>query len=92
MGLSKRDNERAGTAAEISGFLDAGLGVTGMLICYDLLVAETARCLALQGADWILFPTMGGAATDGDDIGVPALRVRAAETFTWLAVAFFDHV
>ncbi len=63
------------------------LGRAGMLICYDLVVPETARCLALQGADIIFFPTMGGAAIGEGDIGVQALRVRAAENFIWLAVA-----
>ena len=63
------------------------LGTAGMLICYDLVVPETARCLALAGADIIFFPTMGGAAIGNDDIGVQALRVRAAENFIWLVVA-----
>lgn len=63
------------------------LGTVGMLICYDLVVPETARALALQGVDMIFFPTMGGAAIGEDDIGVQALRVRAAENFTWLVVA-----
>jgi predicted amidohydrolase len=63
------------------------LGTAGLLICYDLVVPETARCLALQGADIIFFPTMGGAAIGGDDIGLQALRVRAAENFIWLVVA-----
>jgi predicted amidohydrolase len=63
------------------------LGTAAMLICYDLVVPETARCLALAGADIIFFPTMGGAAIGDDDIGVQALRVRAAENFIWLAVA-----
>jgi predicted amidohydrolase len=63
------------------------LGTAGLLICYDLVVPETARCLALQGADIIFFPTMGGAAMGDEDIGVQALRVRAAENFIWLVVA-----
>ena len=63
------------------------LGSAGMLICYDLVVPETARCIALAGADIIFFPTMGGAAIGDGDIGVQALRVRAAENFIWLAVA-----
>src|SRR2546427_9742888 len=58
-----------------------------MLICYALVVTETARCLALAGADIIFFPTMGGAAIGDDDIGVQALRGRAAENFIWLVVA-----
>src|SRR5262245_49321573 len=68
-------------------FSTPDLGTAGMLICYDLVVPETARCLALQGADIIFFPTMGGAAIGDDDIGVQALRVRAAENFIWLVVA-----
>ena len=63
------------------------LGTVGMLICYDLVIPETARCLALQGADIIFFPTMGGAAIGDDDIGVQALRVRAVENFIYLVVA-----
>jgi predicted amidohydrolase len=63
------------------------LGTVGMLICYDLVMPETARCLALQGADLIFFPTMGGAAIGGGDIGEQALRVRAVENFVWLIVA-----
>lgn len=63
------------------------MGTAGMLICYDLVVPETARCLALAGADIIFFPTMGGAAIGDDDIGMQALRVRAAEDFIWLVVA-----
>ncbi|PYI86875.1 MAG: hypothetical protein DME26_08100 [Verrucomicrobia bacterium] len=63
------------------------LGTAGLLICYDLVVPETARCLALAGADIIFFPTMGGAAIGDDDISIQALRVRAAENFIWLVVA-----
>jgi predicted amidohydrolase len=68
-------------------FQTSDVGTVGMLICYDLVIPETARALALQGADIIFFPTMGGAAIGEDDIGVQALRVRAAENFTWLVVA-----
>lgn len=68
-------------------FPTADLGTTGMLICYDLVMPETARILALQGADIIFFPTMGGAAIGPGDIGEQALRVRAVENFIWLVVA-----
>ena len=68
-------------------FPTADLGAVGMLICYDLVFPETARCLALAGADIIFFPTMGGAAVGDDDIGVQALRVRAAENHVYLVVA-----
>jgi predicted amidohydrolase len=69
-------------------FPTADLGNVGMLICYDLVFPETARCLALAGADIIFFPTMGGAAVGDDDIGLQALRVRAAENHVYLVVAF----
>ena len=72
-------------------FPTADLGTVGMLICYDLVFPETARCLALQGADIIFFPTMGGAAVGDDDIGVQALRVRAAENHVYLVVAHRGH-
>ena len=39
-------------------------------------------------ADIIFFPTMGGAAVGDDDIGLQALRVRAAENHVYLVVAF----
>ena len=64
------------------------LGTVGLAICYDLVMPETARCLALAGADMIFFPTMGTAAIGGDaELGVQALRVRAVENFVWLVVA-----
>lgn len=68
-------------------FPTAGLGTAGMLICYDLVMPETARILALRGADILFFPTMGGAAIGAGDIGEQALRVRAVENFIWLVVA-----
>ena len=69
-------------------FPTSDLGTVGMLICYDLVFPETARCLTLAGADIIFFPTMGGAAIGDDDIGLQALRVRAAENHVYLVVAF----
>jgi predicted amidohydrolase len=63
------------------------LGTVGLAICYDLVIPETARCLALEGADILFFPTMGTAAVGDDDIGLQALRVRAAENQVWLVVA-----
>ncbi|HAV61607.1 MAG TPA: hypothetical protein DCY13_04485 [Verrucomicrobiales bacterium] len=68
-------------------FPTTDLGLAGMLICYDLVMPETARALALKGADIIFFPTMGGAAIGEGDIGEQALRVRAVENFIWLVVA-----
>ena len=54
-------SRRAPAGKFVPGFPTPDLGTAGMLICYDLVVPETARCLALAGADIIFFPTMGGA-------------------------------
>jgi predicted amidohydrolase len=35
------------------------IGNVGMLICYDMMSPEVARCLALQGADVLLWPSLG---------------------------------
>jgi predicted amidohydrolase len=72
-------------------FHTGDFGTVGMLICYDLVFAETARCLALAGADIIFFPTMGTAAVGDGDVGLQALRVRAAENHVWLVVAHRGH-
>ncbi len=63
------------------------LGTVGMLICYDMVFPEAPRCLALQGADVIFHPTLGGAAIGDDDISLAAFRTRAVENFVWVVVA-----
>lgn len=63
------------------------LGGVGMLICYDMVFPETARCLALGGADVIFHPTLGGAAIGDDEISKAAFRTRAAENFVYIVVA-----
>lgn len=83
---SECGTRRRGTSLPV--FPTPDLGTVGMLICYDLVFPETARCLALAGADIIFFPTMGGAAVGEGDIGLQALRVRAAENHVFLVVAF----
>jgi predicted amidohydrolase len=69
-------------------FRTPDLGGVGMLICYDLLFPETARCLSLGGADVIFDPTHGGAAFGDVELSRAAFRTRAAENFTWLVVAW----
>ncbi len=83
---SESGSRSRGTSLPV--FPTADLGTVGMLICYDLVFPETARGMALAGADVIFFPTMGGAAVGDDDIGEQALRVRAAENHVYLVVAF----
>ncbi len=63
------------------------LGGVGMLICYDMVFPEAARCLALGGADIIFHPTLGGAAIGDEDISRAAFRTRAVENFVYLVVA-----
>jgi predicted amidohydrolase len=63
------------------------LGTVGMLICYDMVFPEAARCLALQGADVVFHPTLGGAAIGDDDISLAAFRTRAVENFVYIVVA-----
>jgi predicted amidohydrolase len=68
-------------------FQTKDLGGVGMLICYDMVFPETARCLALSGADIIFHPTLGGAAIGDDDISRAAFRTRAVENFVYIVVA-----
>lgn len=68
-------------------FPTSDLGTVGMLICYDMIFPEAARCLALGGADIVFHPTLGGAAFGDDDISLAAFRTRAVENFVYLVVA-----
>ncbi len=72
---------------ELPVFHTPDCGEVGMLICYDLVFPETARCLALKGADVIFHLTLGGAAIGDDDISLAAFRTRAVENFVYLVVA-----
>ena len=50
---------------------DSAYGRLGVAICWDQWFPETARCLALQGAEALLFPT-----AIGSEPGAPALDSR----------------
>jgi predicted amidohydrolase len=67
------------------------LGTVGMLICYDMVFPEAARCLALEGADVVFHPTLGGAAIGDEDISLAAFRTRAVDNFIYLVVAMRGH-
>jgi hypothetical protein len=64
-----------------------------MLICYDMVMPESARSLALGGADVILVHTLGGAVTggnpdaEGGDLNLAAFRTRAVDNFVYLVVS-----
>jgi predicted amidohydrolase len=68
-------------------FQTPDLGGIGLLICYDMVFPEAARCLALGGADLIFHPTMGGAAIGDGDVSRAAFRTRAVENFVYVAVS-----
>src|SRR5438045_188703 len=68
-------------------FPTADLGTVGMLICYDMVFPEAARCLALGGADIVFHPTLGGAAIGDNDISLAAFRTRAVENFVYIVVS-----
>jgi 5-aminopentanamidase len=57
------------------------LGRWGTLICFDRQLPETARILALKGAQFILIPAWGGYGEINDIM----MRVRAYENGVWLA-------
>ncbi len=63
------------------------LGGVGMLVCYDMVFPEAARCLALGGADIVFHLTLGGAAIGDGDISRAAFRTRAVENFVYLVVS-----
>lgn len=56
-------------------------GRWGTLICFDRQLPETARILALKGAQLILVPAWGGYGEMNDLM----MRVRAYENGVWLA-------
>jgi predicted amidohydrolase len=72
---------------EFPVFPTPDLGTVGMLICYDMVFPEAARCLALKGADIVFHPTLGGAAVGDDEISLAAFRTRAVENYIYLVVA-----
>ena len=63
------------------------LGGVGLLICYDMVFPEAIRCLALNGADIVFAPTLGGAAMGDGDISRAAFRTRAVDNFVYLVVS-----
>lgn len=67
---------------------ETDFGAVGMLICYDILFPEAARCLTLNGAELLLNPTMSYEAPNQcEDGGLLRVRMRALDNFTPLAVS-----
>ncbi len=69
------------------------LGGVGLLICYDMVMPESARALALAGADVVFLVTLGGATTargapaDGESLNRASFRTRAADNYLYIVVA-----
>ena len=63
------------------------IGNIGMCICYDMWITETARILALNGADIIAFPTNTVAVPAGQAVFDHVLRTRALENHVWIVGA-----
>ncbi len=61
---------------------DTPLGRVGLAICYDIRFPESARCLALAGADIIAQPSVWPDSVD--IIADHMVRVRAAENHVFL--------
>lgn len=60
---------------------ETSFGRWGTLICFDRQLPETARTLALKGAQFLLVPSWGGYGEMNDQM----MRVRAYENGVWLA-------
>lgn len=75
---------------------NTAVGRIGCLICMDTTVCESARMLALNGADFICFPIMGDLRADRFSAGSPIfnedrwkaiMRTRAIDNQLCMAVA-----
>jgi len=83
--INESDRKR-GTGFPV--FETPDLGGVGLLICYDMVMPESARSLALNGADIVFLVTMGSSLTNGDaDLNRAGFRTRAVDNYIYLVVA-----
>jgi predicted amidohydrolase len=75
------DDEPFNTKGNAFPVANTHYGRWGTLICFDRQLPETARILALHGAQFILVPSWGGYGEMNDIM----MRVRAYENGVWLA-------
>jgi len=78
------------TAGSAYPVLETDIGKVGFLICYDIEFPEAAACLALNGADLILHPTVGYNFPDEEEVVAEGrLRTRATDNSVALVYANF---
>jgi predicted amidohydrolase len=65
---------------------DTEFGRVGMMICFDRQLPETARILALQGAEVILVPTAGAYGEKKYERNLAMMKTRAYENKVFLAM------
>jgi len=69
---------------------DTKVGRVGALICYDIEFPEATQCLALQGVELILHPTVGYNFPDEEEVLAAArLRTRAVDAQAAMVYANF---
>ncbi len=69
---------------------ETSIGRVGFQICYDIDFPEGSRCLALNGAEIILHPTVGYNFPDEEEVvGEARLRTRATDNSVLLLYANF---
>lgn len=69
---------------------ETSVGKVGFQICYDIDFPEGCRCLALNGADIILHPTVGYNFPDEEEVVAEArLRTRATDSSVTLVYSNF---
>lgn len=68
---------------------ETDIGNIGIATCFDITFTEHCRCLALNGANIILYPTAGKGVNcvSSPELGDALLRVRAAENGCYLVAA-----
>lgn len=76
------------SAGERFPVYETDLGTVGMLICYDIMFPETARCLVLNGAEILFNPTMGFSGPGQcEGNGLMRVRMRALDNFVPLVLS-----
>jgi predicted amidohydrolase len=68
---------------------DTEIGRIGMLVCYDMMTPEVARCLALKGADILCWPSLGYGWWD--ESGDFTVQSRAHDNQVYLLGALPTH-